>query len=219
MVKMMKEIPFLVGLLFFVSLTAHGQITKGVKEVTDSVKSGVSSVKSGHVKTAVSSVKGAFSAKAPSAQFLIGTWFYAEPAVLTTSGNLLIKAAGETAEGKLEKMLGEYYEKSNITSKNTYVTFNQDGTFVRTVAGHTEKGTWMVGGHTLYFATKNEVFSIMTTQVEDGGKLVLVTDVARVLDGIKKLGGLKDNTTNKAIVTLSKQVDGIEGGFLLTKKR
>ena len=216
MVKLMKELAFLVGCLFFVSLTAHGQ---AVKNVTDSVKSSMSSVKSGHIKKAISSVRGALSGKAPSAEFLIGTWHYAEPAVVTTSGNLLVKAAGETAEAKLEKMLREYAEKSNITSQNTYVTFNQDGTFVRTVVDNAEKGTWMVGGDKIYFAMKNEVFSIMTVQVEKGDKLVMVTEVEKVLDGIKKLGGMKDNTTNKAIVKLSKQLNGIEGGFLFTKTR
>ena len=194
-------------------LASHAAFGQSVKEVADSVKSGV---KSGNVKTMVNTVKKAFEAKAASAELLVGTWRYSEPAVLATSGNILMKMAAETAEGKLEKMIRSYFNKSDINSENTYFTFHEDGTYERSIAGHVQKGVWMVGGDKVLLGIKNVNVSTLTTHVE-GDKLTLVTAVERMLNGFIALGVLSDSKANKTLIKLIKTMKTVECGFVVTK--
>ncbi len=137
---MMKSIRYALLLLAVMSfsVSVKGQ---SVKEVIDSVKSGV---KAGSVKEAVSVVKGAFEEKVATAETIIGTWVYKEPAVMVTSGRIIAKAIGNASAGKLEKLLTNYFKKADINPQNTYFTFRKDGTFIRCVAGHRLKdiGCW-----------------------------------------------------------------------------
>jgi hypothetical protein len=178
------------------------------------VKSGV---KSGSVKKAVSTVKDAFSTKAADAELLVGTWNYVEPAVLGTSGNLLVKAVGNASASKLEKLLAEYYEKGNVTPENTFITFHKDGTFFRSIAGHEAKGTWMVSGNKVFLAMKNVQTAAITTQKEDD-YMMFVVEAEKILDLLTDAGVLADSKTNEAIIKLAKNLSGIEGGFTLVKK-
>ena len=190
--------------------TVRGQ---SVKEVIDSVKSGV---KSGSVKEAVATMKGAFAEKVATAETIIGTWVYKEPAVLTTSGRILVKAIGNASAGKLEKLLTTYYEKANITPENTYLTFNKDGTFIRCVAGRRAQGHWMLGDKRLLGIHNVQTASV--TQHLENGELTLVVAAGKIMSAMVSLGAIHDTSTNKAIVKLSKKLKGIEGGFTLERK-
>ena len=156
--------------------------------------------------------------KAASAEMLVGTWEYSEPAVYVTSSNLLYKAVGNTTADKLEKLLGRYIEKGDITKSNTYITFHANGTFERSLAGRTAKGVWMMSGDKLLLAVKNVQTASLTTHVESG-QVMILTDARKIIDTMRGLGTLDDSNTVKAIEKLSKALKGIEGGFLLTKKK
>jgi len=187
---------------------------QNVNEVVDSVKAGL---KAHSVKDAVNSMKGAFKAKVASADSLIGTWTYVEPAVLATSGGLLIKAVGSVAEKELEKLLKTYSDKSGITPKNTSFTFRKNGTFQRVVAGRKAEGVWMVNDDHLLLALHNVQTADLTTHLENG-ELMLLVEGKKIINFYQKLGGLKDNTATKAIEKVLKVADGIEGGLMLVKK-
>ena len=127
--KLMKKLRILwMGLLVMAMSTANAQ---EVNEVVDSVKSGL---KSGNVKDAYSKISDSFKVKKASADTLIGTWQYVEPAVYATKGNLLLKLAENAVANNLEDFLRQYVEKSNITQENTSFTFHKDGTFDRVIA-------------------------------------------------------------------------------------
>ena len=101
---MMKSIRYAL-LLLAISVFCTSVKGQDVKEVMDSVKAGV---KAGSVKEAISTIKGAFEEKVATAETIIGTWVYKEPAVLVTSGRLIVKAVGNASAGKLEKLLENY---------------------------------------------------------------------------------------------------------------
>ena len=202
---------FALGLLLAAVAQANAQT---MKEVVDSVKSGV---KSGSVKTAYERVKDAFAAKAASAEMLVGTWTYLEPAVLVTSGRLLTKAVGNVSASSLQKLLGDYFEKCNINPKNTTITFREDGTFSRSISGRKAKGVWMTHGEKLLLAVKNvQTASATTHLVRD--TLTIVVEASKIMDALKAFGSLQDNTTTKALSKLSKSLSGIQGGFVLVRK-
>ncbi len=179
---------------FFVSLSCQGQ----------------------NVKEVISNVKEAFEVKAANADMLVGTWEYSEPAVYVTSKNLLYKAIGNVTADKLEGLLGQYIKKGDITSENTSITFNANGTFERTLAGKTARGVWMMSGDKLLLAVKNVQTASLTTHVEDGNVMILA-DASKIIEVMRSLGTL-DEKTSKALGKLSKALNGVEGGFLLSKK-
>lgn len=191
--------------------TVRGQ---NVKEVMDSVKAGI---KAGSVKETVSAVKGAFAEKVATAESILGTWVYKKPAVLTTSGRIVVKAIGNVSAGKLEKLLTNYFEKANITPENTYFTFKKDGTFIRCVAGHKAEGHWMLGDK-LLLGIHNVQTASVTQHLEDG-ELTLVVTAGKIMSAMVSLGAIHDTATNNAIVKLSKKLKGIEGGFTMVKKQ
>jgi len=184
-----------------------------VGEVVDSVKAGL---KSSSVKEAVEKVKDAFEAKVAAADSLVGVWKYREPAVVSTSGNLLLKAAGNAVVGQLERILITYTEKSGINSSNTTIAFKKNGTFVRNAVRRKANGTWMVSGEKLMLAQHNVQTADLTTRLENG-ELMLLAEPKRLIEIYKALGGVPDNMLVKGLEKVSKLASGIRCGFLFVK--
>lgn len=200
------------GLLVMAMSTANAQ---EVNEVVDSVKSGL---KSGNVKDAYSKISDSFKVKKASADTLIGTWQYVEPAVYATKGNLLLKLAENAVANNLEDFLRQYVEKSNITQENTSFTFHKDGTFDRVIAGRQAHGVWLVNGEKLVLGIENVMTADITTHHDDG-ELMLLIDVDKLLTALKTLGAMKDNKTNKQLIKLTKKIPGLQAGIKLVKKQ
>ena len=185
-----------------------------VKETVDSVKSGL---KASSVKEAYEKVNDSFKLKKASADSLIGTWCYKEPAVYATKGNLLLKMAENAVANQIEKLLQSYIDKSNITSENTEFTFHSDGRFERVIAGRKAQGMWLTNGEKLVLGIGNVMTADITTHHEKG-ELMLLLDVDKLMTGLKNLGAMKDNKTNKQLIKLTKRIPGLQGGILLVKK-
>ena len=185
-----------------------------VKETVDSVKSGL---KASSVKEAYEKVNDSFKLKKASADSLIGTWCYKEPAVYATKGNLLLKMAENAVANQIEKLLQSYIDKSNITSENTEFTFHSDGKFERVIAGRKAQGVWLTNGEKLVLGIGNVMTADITTHHENG-ELMLLLDVDKLMTGLKNLGAMKDNKTNKQLIKLTKKIPGLQGGILLVKK-
>ena len=207
---MRRTILFLVALL---SLMTAGAQT--VKEVRDSVKS---ATKSGNLKEMAATLKGAFAAKSAKAEELVGTWVYLEPAVLATSDRMLSKMAGNAVADKVKNIVDDYFNRANITSENTHFTFNENGTYSRSLAGKDISGTWMTAGEHVLLAVKNVQLVAMTSHMESD-TLTLVAELSNTLGDIQKLGGFSDSKTNKTLVKLTKRLKFVQIGFLLTRKR
>jgi len=207
---MKKRVILLLALM--AAMTTKAQT---VGEITDSVKAGL---KAGSVKDAVNTVKGAFEKKSAEASQMVGTWTFVEPAVMVTSGRLLTKAAGNLVDDKLEKLLDDYFKRSNVTPQNTSITFRKDGTFSRSVAGRKRQGVWMVGGEKVYLGVDNVQTAAMTSHMEKD-TLTLVVETSRIMEAFQALGALSDSKTNNALIKLSKSLKGVEAGFVLARKK
>jgi hypothetical protein len=195
-------------------LTVSHLQAQTVKETVDSVKSGL---KASSVKDAYDKVNDSFKLKKASADTLIGTWRYKEPAVYATKGNILLKMAENAVANQVEKLLQSYIDKSNITTENTEFTFHPDGRFDRIIAGREAHGVWLVNGEKLVLGIGNVMTADITTHHE-GGELMLLIDVDKLLSALKTLGAMKDNKTNKQLIKLTKRIPGLQAGILLVKK-
>ena len=207
---MKKRVILLLALM--AAMTTKAQT---VGEITDSVKAGL---KAGSVKDAVNTVKGAFEKKSAEASQMVGTWTFVEPAVMVTSGRLLAKAAGNLVDDKLEKLLDDYFKRSNVTPQNTSITFRKDGTFSRSVAGRKRQGVWMVGGEKVYLGVDNVQTAAMTSHMEKD-TLTLVVETSRIMEAFQALGAISDSKSNNALIKLSKSLKGVEAGFVLARKK
>lgn len=210
----MKSLRWMMASMMFL-MSANIGYAQNVTEVVDSVKAGL---KSKSVKEAVSKVQDAFKAKVAEADSLVGTWTYVEPAVMSTSGNLLRKAVGNLAADQLEKLMQTYSEKSGITDENTSFTFRENGTFARKVGDRAAEGVWMVNGDELLLGIHNVQTAELTTHLENG-QLMLLADARVILKFYKACGALKDNTFIKALEEVAKVANGVKGGFLMVRKQ
>ena len=201
--------------LALMMLMAGSTQAQTVRETADSVVAGV---KSGNVKDAYSKIKDSFELQKANADSLIGTWYYKEPAVYATKGNVLLKMAENAVANQLEKLLQDYIDKSNITPQNTWFTFHKDSHFDRVIAGREAHGLWLINGDKLIMGFDNVVTAEVTLHHEKGDMMMLI-DVDKLLTGLKNLGAMKDTKANKRLIKMSKHIPGLQAGIALVKKQ
>ena len=204
----------ILGLALMILMAGSTQ-SQTVKETADSVVAGV---KSGNVKDAYSKIKDSFELKKANADSLIGTWYYKEPAVYATKGNVLLKMAENAVANQLEKLLQDYIDKSNITTENTWFTFRKDSHFDRVIAGREAHGLWLINGDKLIMGFDNVVTAEVTIH-HDKGYMMMLIDVDKLLTGLKNLGAMKDTKANKRLIKMSRHIPGLQAGIALVKKQ
>ena len=155
--------------------------------------------------------------KQATAEKLIGTWNYTEPAIVFTSDNILAKAASKIAANKVESKLQEQLSKYGIKPGSFSMTFNEDGTFTETLKGKTTKGTWQVKDSKLILSVVGIQALSITTQI-DGKDLQFVTDATKLLNLFKTIGAKSSNQNIKTIASLMKSVKGMQVGITMKKQ-
>ena len=204
----------IMGLALMILMAGSTQ-AQTVRETADSVVAGV---KSGNVKDAFSKITDSFQAKREYVDTLVGTWYYKEPAVYATKGNVLLKMAENAVANQLEKLLQDYIDKSNITTENTWFAFRKDSHFDRVIAGREAHGLWLINGDKLIMGFDNVVTAEVTLHHEKGDMMMLI-DVDKLLTGLKNLGAMKDTKANKRLIKMSKHIPGLQAGIALVKKQ
>jgi hypothetical protein len=155
--------------------------------------------------------------KQATADNIIGTWTYTEPAIVLQSDNALTNAAAKIASGKIEKKLQTYLTQYGIKPGALIITFNEDGTFVETLNKKTSKGKWTVKNSKLQLTISGIKVPSVTTQL-NGKNLMFVTDATKLLNLFKALGKTSNNSTLSSVTSLMKGINGMQVGVTLTKK-
>ncbi len=148
-----------------------------------------------------------------SAQGLIGSWKYSAPGCAFTSENLLAKAGGEVAATQIEEKLLPYYQKVNISANNTYITFNQDGTFSSKIAGTNFSGTYTFDEASQQIKLKGMLLSINCYTKREVNGISILFEAKKLLNIIQTMAALSGRTDLQTIGELSKQYDGVRVGF------
>lgn len=165
-----------------------------------------------------SSLTSVFSSnKQATAEKLIGTWAYSEPAIVFTSNNLLAKAASKIAANKVENKIQEQLSKYGIAPGTFSMTFKEDGTFTETLKGKTTQGTWTVQDSKLVLSIVGVKALSITTQI-DGKDLQFVTDATKLLNLFKTLGAKSNNSSIRTAASLMKSVNGMQAGITLHRQ-
>ena len=157
------------------------------------------------------------SEKQATAEKIVGTWVYTEPAIVFTSDNILAKAASKIAANKVEKKLQEQLSKYGIQPGTFSMTFKEDGTFTETLKGRKTQGTWQVKDSKLILSIAGVKALSITTQI-DGKDLQFVTDATKLLNLFKTMGANSSNQNIKTIASLMKSVNGMQAGITMKKQ-
>lgn len=201
------------GLMLMASAPASAQID--LDNVLNNVLGATGSSSTGDL---VSNLTSVFSSKKQAtAEKVVGTWAYTEPAIVFTSDNLLAKATSKIASNKVEKKLQEYLTKYGITPGTFSMTFNADGTFSETLKGKTTSGKWEVKDSKLLLTVAGVKTLSITTQI-DGKDMQFVTDATKLLKLFKSVGAKSTNKNIQTVTSLMKSVDGMQAGVSLRKQ-
>ena len=159
------------------------------------------------------------SKKQASEKSIVGTWVYAEPAIVLKSDNILSNVAAKVAAGKIEDKLAGVLSKYGIKEGMLSITFNEDGTFTENIGKKTIKGKWTVKDSklNLTFGTLKPKTIPITTQLE-GSQLLFVTDASKLLDFVKNISSKSSNSNIKTITKLMDNVTGMQAGLTMQKK-
>ena len=162
------------------------------------------------VVNAISSVIGLDKVKA---QNLIATWSYSAPGCAFTSENLLAKAGGEVAAVQIEEKLLPYYKQVGITSGNTFITFNEDGTFTSKIAGTPLSDKYTFDEASQKITLKGLLLSVNCYAKKEINGISILFEAKKLLTVLQTMSAMSGNKDLQTIGDLSKNYDGVRVGF------
>ena len=162
------------------------------------------------VVNAISSVIGLDKVKA---QNLIGSWKYSAPGCAFTSENLLAKAGGEVAAVQIEEKLQPYYQQVGLSANNTFITFNEDGTFSSKIAGTPFSGNYTFDEATQKITLKGLLLSENCYAKKEVNGISILFEAKKLLTVLQTMSAMSGNKDLQTIGDLSKNYDGVRVGF------
>ena len=146
-------------------------------------------------------------------QQLIGTWTYTRPGCAFTSEKLLAQAGGEVVASEIKTKLQPSYQKVGITSSNTQVTFNQDGTFSAKIAGKNWSGKYTFDAANSKITMQGLLLNINCYAKRNSDGIGLLFESKKLLSLLQTMSALSGNQTLQDVGELSKNYDGVRLGF------
>lgn len=155
--------------------------------------------------------------KVATADKLVGTWVYEEPAIVFESSNLLQKAGGTIVSSRIEKKLQTVLAKYGIKKGNMKMTFTKNGNFTQTIGKRTVHGTYKINGKNVELKYAGGFSQLLGTTQLEGNSLLIVMDATRLLKFAGVVSKFSTNTMIKTAASLFSSVDGMECGVRLKK--
>jgi hypothetical protein len=196
----MKKVMIGLAALACIVMTSCGNMSQVLSAMTNGTG----------VVNAISSVIGLDKVKA---QNLIATWSYSAPGCAFTSENLLAKAGGEVAAVQIEEKLLPYYKQVGITSGNTFITFNEDGTFTSKIAGTPFSGKYTFDEATQKITLKGLLLSVNCYAKKEINGISILFEAKKLLTVLQTMSAMSGNKDLQTIGDLSKNYDGVRVGF------
>lgn len=156
--------------------------------------------------------------KVATADKLVGTWVYEEPAVVFESSNMLKKAGGTMVSSAIEKRLQTILNKYGIKKGKMTMTFDKKGNFTQTIGKKTVKGTYTVDGKSVKLKYATGMSQLLGTTQLEGNSLLIVMNATKLLKFAGVVGNLSGNSMLKTAGSLLSGMDGMECGVRLKKK-
>ncbi len=148
---------------------------------------------------------------------LVGTWKYSGPGCAFTSDNALSRAGGEIVATQIEEKLKTEYSKLGFKSSNTYITFNEGGTFSAKIDGKSWSGNYTFDESTGALKMQGLLLTLNGYATKTSGGISVLFESKKLLSLIQTMASLSGNSTVSTIGDLSKNYDGVRLGFDMTK--
>ena len=174
----------------------------------------LNAIQNGSVVNAIASVIGLDKVSAAN---LIGSWSYKGPGCAFMSENLLAKAGGEVAAAQIEQKLLPYYQQVNISASNTFITFNQDGTFSSKIAGTPFSGTYTFDESSQQIKLKGLLLSVNCYAKKEINGISILFEAKKLLTVLQTMAALSGNANLQTVGELSKQYEGVRVGFDMSR--
>lgn len=196
----MKKVMVGLATLVCIAMTSCGNMSQVLSAMTNGTG----------VVNAISSVIGLDKVKA---QNLIATWSYTGPGCAFTSENLLAKAGGEVAAVQIEEKLLPYYKQVGISSSNTFITFNEDGTFTSKIAGTPFSGKYTFDEATQKITLKGLLLSVNCYAKKEINGISILFEAKKLLTVLQTMSAMSGNKDLQTIGDLSRNYEGVRVGF------
>ena len=196
----MKKVMVGLAALVCIAMTSCGNMSQVLSAMTNGTG----------VVNAISSVIGLDKVKA---QNLIATWSYSGPGCAFTSENLLAKAGGEVAAVQIEEKLLPYYKQVGISSSNTFITFNEDGTFTSKISGTPFSGKYTFDEATQKITLKGLLLSVNCYAKKEINGISILFEAKKLLTVLQTMSAMSGNKDLQTIGDLSKNYEGVRVGF------
>lgn len=144
---------------------------------------------------------------------LISSWKYVSPGCAFTSENLLAKAGGEVAAAQIRTKLQPYYQQIGINGSNTFVTFNEDGTFSAQFLGTPMNGNWTFDEKSYKVTMKGMLLTINCYAKRNANGVGLLFEGKKLLTLLQTIAAMSGNSNIQAVGEVSKSYDGVRLGF------
>lgn len=148
---------------------------------------------------------------------LVGTWKYDGPGCAFTSQNALAKVGGEIVATQIEEKLSAEYAKLGFKKSNTYITFNEDGTFSGKVDGKSLSGNWTFDENTQALKLSGLLLSLNGYATRNASGISILFESKKILTLLQTVAALSGNSTLSTIGDISKNYDGVRVGFDMAK--
>lgn len=155
---------------------------------------------------------------------LVGTWVYAQPAVVFESEDVLKNIATTAMSSKVEGTLKSQLTKFGFTPGKISITFNKDKTGSLTYNANSPKSipfVWAVNGHDLSLKLGGQLISqlskefILNVKIT-GNTLQVASDATKLVELVQQIVG-SSNSTLSIVSSMLKSVDGLYLGLKYTK--
>lgn len=213
--------------LFVGAMLTCGSASMNAQSVLDSVLGSFAGAVTGNSGTSSDDTKSSIlsglstifsNSKVATADKIVGTWVYEEPAVVFESSNIMKKAGGKLVASAIEKRVQSTLDKYGIKKGKMTMTFDKKGNFTQTIAKKKVKGTYTIDGKNVELKYNGQVSQLLGTTQLDRNSLLIVMDASRLLKFAGVVGNLSGNTMLKTAGSLLSGMDGMECGVRLVKK-
>ncbi len=196
----MKKVMVGIVALVCIAMTSCGNMSQVLNAMTNGTG----------VVNAISSVIGLDKVKA---QNLIATWSYSAPGCAFISENLLAKAGGEVAAVQIEEKLQPYFKQVGISASNTFITFNEDGTFTSKIAGTPFSGNYTFDEATQKITLKGLLLTVNCYAKKEQNGISILFEAKKLLSVLQTMSAMSGNKDLQTIGDLSKNYEGVRVGF------
>ena len=168
----------------------------------------------GTISNVITSVIGAQKVTAAN---LVGSWTYSGPGCAFTSDQLLAKAGGEVMAGQIKSKVLPYYQQIGISSSNTTITFNQDGTYSASFRGTPMSGKWTYDEASSKVTLQGLLLNINCYAKRNSNGIALLFEASKLLTMLQTVAAMSGNANIQAVGEISNSYDGLRIGFDFTK--